>query len=243
MVVGLTIVCAAGPVFAQAQAPPPEPPKIWTVTASAGLALTSGNSDTISTNAAYDITYDPQRRNIIKSDGLFLRARTEGELTANRLGFNVRDQYSLTPRVYAFAQNQYLRDEFKDIEFLDAPTGGLGYKVFDTATTKLDIDGSVGVVWEKNPGLDVDSSGAVAAGEKLVQTLTPNTTLTQTFAGLWKMEDFDDALYTLGVSLAVAMSTHTQIKIEALDTFKNKPPLPTIRKNDVAVLMAIVYKR
>jgi putative salt-induced outer membrane protein YdiY len=208
------------PAFAQAQAPA-EPPKIWTVTASAGLALTSGNSDTTSTNAAYDITYDPQRRNIIKSDGLFLRARTEGELTANRLGFNVRDQYRLTPRWYVFAQNQYLKDEFKDIDYLVAPTGGLGYKVFDTAATKLDVDGSVGVVWEKNPGLEADSSGAIATGEKLVQTITSNTTLTQTFTGLWKMEDFEDVL----------------------DTFKNKPPLPTIRKNDVAVLMAIVYKR
>jgi putative salt-induced outer membrane protein YdiY len=229
------------PAFGQAQAPA-APPKIWTVTASAGLALTSGNSDTISTNAAYDITYDPQRRNIIKSDGLFLRARTEGDLTANRLGFNVRDQYRLTPRLYVFAQNQYLRDEFKDIEFLVAPTGGLGYKVFDTAATKLDVDGGVGLVLEKNPGLEVDSSGALAAGEKLVQALTPNTTLTQVFMGLWKMEDFEDTLFTVGVSVAVAMSERTQVKIEALDTFKNKPPLPTIQKNDVAVLMAIVYK-
>jgi hypothetical protein len=30
--------------------------------------------------------------------------------------------------------------------------------------------------------------------------------------------------------------------VEVLDTFKNKPPLATIQKNDVAVLMAIVYK-
>ena len=56
--VALALLCVAGTVFAQA-APPP-PPKIWTVTASAGLALTSGNSDTVSINAAYDILYDPQ---------------------------------------------------------------------------------------------------------------------------------------------------------------------------------------
>ena len=67
-------------VFAQAPAaPPPPPPKIWAFIASAGLALTNGNSDTISTNAAYDITYDPQRRNMVKSEGLFLRSRSEGE--------------------------------------------------------------------------------------------------------------------------------------------------------------------
>ena len=38
------------------------------------------------------------------------------------------------------------------------------------------------------------------------------------------------------------MSTRTQLKIELLDTYKNLPPLPTVQKNDVALLMAIVYK-
>ncbi|HZI81177.1 MAG TPA: hypothetical protein VFD69_16755 [Vicinamibacterales bacterium] len=33
-----------------------------------------------------------------------------------------------------------------------------------------------------------------------------------------------------------------QLKVEVLDTYKNLPPLATIKKNDVAVLMAIVYE-
>jgi putative salt-induced outer membrane protein YdiY len=67
----------------------------------------------------------------------------------------VRDEYRLSTRAFVFGQNQYLRDEFKNIDYLLAPTAGLGYKLFDTATTKLTVDGSVGGVWEKNPGLDV----------------------------------------------------------------------------------------
>jgi len=228
------------PVYAQAPANAPH--KIWTVTASAGLALTSGNSDTTSTNLGYDIVYDPQRRNIVKSDGLFLRSRSEGDLTASRVGFNIRDQYKLTPRLYVFGQNAFLKDEFKNIDYLVAPTAGVGYKLFDTPATKLDVDGSVGAVWEKNPGFDVSSTGALATGEKLIQALTSNTTLTQTFVGLWKMNDFEDALFTFGVNVAASMSTRIQLKVEALDTFKNKPPLPTIQRNDVALLMAIVYK-
>jgi hypothetical protein len=59
---------------------------------------------------------------------------------------------------------------------------------------------------------------------------------------LWKTKNFDDVLYTFGAGVAASISTRTQLKIELLDTYKNLPPLPTVQKNDVALLMAIVYK-
>ena len=209
---------------------------------SAGLALTSGNTDTSTVNAAYDLVYNPQTKNVVKSDALFLRGKTEDVLSANRVGVNARDEYSLTARTYVFGQNAFLKDEFKQIDYLIAPTAGVGYKLFDTMITKLSVDGSAGGVWEKNPGLDVSSSGAISLGEKLTQTVTKTTTVTQSIVALWKTKNFDDALYTFGVGVAAAMSTRTQLKIELLDTFKNVPPLPTVQKNDVALLMAIVYK-
>jgi len=221
----------------------PAEPKIWTVAASAGLALTHGNKDSSTVNAAYDLAYDPQTRNVVKSDALLIRGKTEGELTASRLGVNVRDEYKLHDGLFVFGQNQYLKDEFKNIDYLLAPTGGVGMRVFDTMQTKLTVDAGAGGVWEKNPGLDVRSSGAVVAGEKLIQTLTATTTLTQSVTALWKTKDWDDSLYTFGVGIAATISMRTQLKVELLDTYKSLPPLPTIQPNDVAVLMAIVYKR
>jgi putative salt-induced outer membrane protein YdiY len=220
----------------------PAEPKIWTFNASAGLALTSGNKDTSTANAAYDFIYDPQTRNVVKSDALFIRGKTDGELTASRLGVNVRDEYRVKANVFVFGQNQYLQDEFKNIDYLLAPTGGVGVKVLDTMQTKFTVDVGAGGVWEKNPGFDVRSSGAVVAGEKLTQTLTATTTLTQSVMALWKTKNWDDSLYTFGVGIAASISARTQLKFEVLDTYKNLPPIPTIKKNDVAVLMAIVYK-
>ena len=46
-------------------------------------------------------------RNVVKSDGLVIHGKTDGELTANRVGINLRDEYSLTPRLFVFGQNQY----------------------------------------------------------------------------------------------------------------------------------------
>lgn len=233
-------LAAAAPAFAQT--PPPAPPKVWTVAASAGLALTSGNTDTSTINAAYDLTYDSLKKNVVKSDALYLRGKTQGELASDRFNLNVRDMYKLNARTYVFGANQYLRDKFKNIDYLVAPTGGLGYKLLDTPESKLDVDAGVGGVWEKNPGFDIKSSGAITLGEKLTQKLTGTTTFTQSYSGLWKTKDFGDSLHNFGVGIAAAMSTRTQLKIEVLDVYKTLPPLPTIKKNDVATLLAVVYK-
>jgi putative salt-induced outer membrane protein YdiY len=238
LTIATAVLISAAPAWAQA----PAEPKIWTVNASAGLALTSGNKNTSTVNAAYDFIYDPQTRNIVKSDALLIRGKTDGELTASRFGLNVRDEFTLRNNVFVFGQNQYLRDEFKNIDWLLAPGGGVGVNVLNTMQTKFSVDAGMGGVWEKNPGFDVRSSGAVTASEKLTQTLTATTTLTQSVAALWKTKDWDDALYTFGLGVTASMSARTQLKVEVLDTYKNRPPLPTIQKNDVAVLMAIVYK-
>lgn len=237
----LAAAVLAGASPALAQAPPPEP-KIWTVAAGAGLALTSGNKDTSTVNASYDLTYDPQTRNVVKSDGLLIRGETDNEVSADRIGLNLRDEYELTDRVYVFGQNQYLRDRFKSIDYLLAPSGGVGYKLIDTTATKLGVDAGLGGVWEKNTDLDVDSSGAVTLGQKLQHALTGTTTLTESYSGLWKTGDFGDSLHVFSVGAAAAISARTQLKVELLDTYKSLPPLPTVQKNDVAILIALVYK-
>ena len=91
-----------------------------------------------------------------------------------------------------------LKDRFKNIDYLLAPTGGFGFKAINTDRTKLGIDGGV--------------------------------------------DDFDDALYTLGVGIAASMSARTPLEVELLETYKNKPPVATVQKSDVAVLMAVVFK-
>jgi putative salt-induced outer membrane protein YdiY len=226
---------------APAQIPPPEPPpKAWTTTAGVGLAVTSGNSDTSTYNMNYGFTYDPKTRNVVKSDGLLIRGKTEGILSSDRLSLNVRDEFRINGRVFVFAQNQYLRDTFKEIDYLLAPTGGIGYKLVDLEKSKLSIDAGIGNVWEKNPELPIRSSGAMTLDQTFFQAIS-STTLTQSFSGLWKVDDLDDALYRIGAGIAVSMSARTQIKIEWLDTFKNRPPAG-VEKSDVSVIMAFVFK-
>ena len=148
-------------------APPPAAPPIWTGAVSFGFGLTSGNSDTRNLNFAFDVMRDAKKKHVFKADALYLWSSLDGEDTANRLGFDTRDEYKISDRAYVYVQGQYLRDPFKAIDYLIAPTGGIGYKVVDTDPLKFSVDGGAGATWEKNPGLDVRTYGAITADEEL----------------------------------------------------------------------------
>ncbi len=247
--VAVTYCLAAAPASAQpvpvpppAPAPPPPPPGLWEGTAGAGLALTRGNSDTLTFNLAFDATRDPKTKNVLKAKGLFLRGSQDDELVANRLSFTLRDQYAVTDRSFVYGQIEYLRDTFKLIDYLVAPTVGVGYKVVDTPATTFAVDGGIGAVVEKNPDVDANTSLAITAGEKLEHQLTPTATLKHAVTALWKADDVADGLYTFSIGLATKISERLQLSCDLLDTFKNKPPTATTKKNDVALVTAVTAK-
>jgi putative salt-induced outer membrane protein len=233
-----TITCLP----ALAQTPPPQPPPPnWTGSLGAGVSLTRGNSDTTTVNVSFDTKYDPKTGTLFKAEGLYLLGRTEGEDTANRLFLQGRAEHLLTPRVFVFGQLQYTRDPFKGIDYLVAPTGGIGYKLVDTPRTQFSADTSLGAVWEKNPDTSVKTSAAWTAGEKFSYKLSETATFTESAQALWKLNDFDDGLYTFGVGLAAAITSRSQLKVEVQDTYKARPP-DGLEKNDVALLLSIVFK-
>lgn len=240
------VALMAAPASAYAQQPPARltpPVKAWTVTVSAGVALTNGNRDTSTLNAGYEMIYDPKAKNLVKSDALFLRGKTDGELSTDRLGVNTRDEYRLMDRAFVFGQLQFVRDRFKQIDYLWAPTTGFGYRLVDTAATRVSVDTGLGGVWEKDPDNDVQVSGAISIAEKLSQQLSQGATLTQSAAVLYKTNNFADALYVIGFAVTSSMTPRTQLKVEVVDTYKNRVLEPTIVNNDVALVVSLAYKR
>lgn len=232
---------AAHALAQQAAAPAPEP-GAWTGTAGAGLALTAGNSDTSTFNVSFDLTRDAKTRDVMKWTGLYLRGSQNDTLAANQLSLSFRDQHTLNARSYVFGQISCLRDTFKAIDYLVAPTVGAGYKVLDTPRTKFSIDGGLGVLWEKNTDVDVRTSAALTASEKLEHTLTATSTIKHAATALWKASDLSDGLYTFAVGLGTRISERVQLSIDLLDTFKNQPPSASVKKNDVALVTAVTAK-
>jgi putative salt-induced outer membrane protein len=241
VVAAIWSVVVTSMAFAQAPAAP-EPPPTWTGSAGAGVAVTAGNSDTMNYNLGFDITRTPQARNVMKWTGLHLRGDQNDVVVVNRTSLGFRDEYILSGRTFLFGQIDYLRDTFKLIDYLVAPTAGVGYKIIDTEPAKFAVDAGVGSISEKNPGVDVRTSAALTAGEKLQVQLTPTAVLKHATTGLWQADDLQDGLYTFSIGVATQISQRVQLSVDLLDSFKNKPPTAATKKNDVALVTAITTK-
>ena len=235
-------VAAAQPPAAPPSGRPEPPPPLWTGSAGAGFSMNRGNTDTTNLNLSFEATRDPKTRSVWKFKSLYLHGETDGALAVDRFLLDARNERALTERVYAFAAVQVLEDEFKAIDYLWAPSGGLGYKLIATPTTSLNADAGLGVKFEKNPGADRRTDAVVTFSDKLEHKLSKTASITQAFGALWKAQDFGDALYTFTAGTAAALTTRTQIKLELLDSYAARPPTPDVKSNDVALLTAFVYK-
>jgi len=91
----------------------------------------------------------------------------------------------------------------------------------------------------RNPSIRRRSTGASTT---VAHQLSATAALTENFSALYKTQDFNDALYAFSTALAASVTQRTQVKIEFLDTYKNLVA-PTIEKNDIAVIVGLVYKR
>ena len=144
------MMASVSPAVAQQPCPcPPEPPPgNWVGSAGAGFALNRGNTETTNINLTFDATYDPKKKDVWRFQGLYLRGETDGETSVDRLFLQGRYERNLTDRTFAFGQAQYLRDRFKEIDYLFATSGGIGYKLIATNAVTFSIDGGAGVSWE-----------------------------------------------------------------------------------------------
>jgi putative salt-induced outer membrane protein YdiY len=248
----LPLLAVAPRAAAQTPAPAPPPPP-WTGNAGLGFALNRGNTATTNLNATFEATHDPKTKSVWKFKGLYLHGTNNGTLALDRLQLEGRNERTLSTRVYAFGQLQFLEDEFKDIDYLFAPSAGIGYKLITTPVTSLNVDGGLGVKVEKNTTLVQNgdlvvntssrrTSAVVTASDKLEHKLSKTATITQSFGALWKAQDFGDALYTFAAGVAASLTTRTQVKVELLDTYASRTPSATVKSNDVALLTAFVYK-
>jgi putative salt-induced outer membrane protein YdiY len=224
--------CVAIPGFAQT----------WSGDFGAGLSLTRGNSDTKNFNLALNVTEKVSAKDVVKYDAFYLRADQNGALTVDRMTFGARDEYTFSPLTYGFGDVHFLRDHFKEIDYLLTPTAGVGQHLIKEKDLDLAVEGGLGFAIEKDSGLARETSGALTAKQLLTWKFSPTATIGEIASGLWKTKSLGDALYHVEGSLASDLTAKSQLKVSAMDDYKTRPPKAGIKKNDISIIAALVMK-
>src|SRR4029077_16200710 len=94
----LTILMALVTMNAFAEDPPVV--KEWNTSIGAGLAITSGNTDTKNYNLAFATKYDPKTRFVFKAEALYLRGDSNGVTQVDKASLDARGEYSLSDRTF-----------------------------------------------------------------------------------------------------------------------------------------------
>jgi putative salt-induced outer membrane protein YdiY len=135
-----------------------------------------------------------------------------------------------------------LRDPFKAISYLVAPLAGAGYRVIKSDIRNLTIDVAVGGVIESNTVAGRSSSGAIKSGENFDWAISPTSKFTQQLTGLWKTNDFADALYHFDAGVAATVATRMELKVAYAYDYKNRPVPTNLKKGDSALFAALLFK-
>jgi putative salt-induced outer membrane protein len=239
----LLVLLASAPALAQQPCPCPEPPPPpLQGSLSAGLAITTGNTDTSNFNLGFNLVYDPKTHILFRADGFYLRSTNNGAATADKGSASFRLEYTVSDRIYAFAQVGYLRDQFKNVLYLITPMAGGGYYLLKQKDLELTADASVGGAFESDSGYAATNSGAFSLGQGFAWKISPNATFTETASGLWKTNHASDAFYHFEMSVAASITKASQLKISYLVDIKSRPNPDTLKKTDTALIAAFVYK-
>jgi putative salt-induced outer membrane protein YdiY len=220
----------------------PPPAKEWNSSIGAGLAITSGNTDTKNYNLAFATKYDPKTRFVFKADALYLRGDSNGVTQVDKASLDARGEYSLSDRTFAFVEVSYLRDPFKDVNYFVAPLAGGGYRIIHSDKENLTVDGALGAELESNAGDGRSSGGAAKAGQNFDWALSPTSKVTEKLTGIWKTSDFGDAFYHFDAGLTTTVATRLELKLAYVYDYKTKPTSASVKKGDSALFVALLVK-
>ena len=88
----------------------------------------------------------------------------------------------------------------------------------------------------------METSGSVNAGQSFTYKLSEGTAFNQVLTGLWEMDDLGDSLYQFVIGVATSLTSHSELKVEFVDDYKNAPSAAGVRKNDTAFVTTFLFK-
>jgi len=173
------LLAAAGSAVAADEAKSP-----WTSSAELGYVTTSGNTNTTSLNAKFDIAYEVEKwKHIGHAETLQSKTRNDttgqDEETAHKSLATYQADYKFTDLDYAFGLLSYEDDRFSGFEYQAKAVLGYGRKIIFNENTTLNLEGGPGDRRYKPDMMPSEDDGFIYLAAKYLWNITPTSKFTE----------------------------------------------------------------
>lgn len=211
----------------------------WEKTASAGLTLTKGNSDTL----------------LATADILATRKWTQDELSLGASGSYGEDSdvknnetlrgfgqwnHLFTERFYGYLRLEALHDAVADVEYRVTLSPGVGYYFIKNETTRLSGEVGPGVVFEKQ-GRDEDIYLTARVAERFEHKFSDRAKIWQSLEFLPQVDDFENYIINAEVGVEASLTKKLSLRVLAQDTYDNRPAAGR-KANDIKLVSGVAWK-
>ncbi len=215
----------------------------WGGVVDTGLALATGNTQTLTFNFSGKAARTTAKDKISAYGlSLFSRNSTTGTAitTASLVGGGTRYDFNLNDKWFAFGQLDLLHDRFQELDLRIVPAGGVGYRAIRTPTTTLDLTAGGSVNKEFfTTGLS-RTSGEVLLGEAYSHKFGKVTTLTESLQFFPNVTDFGEfrSVFNLGLNTQLTHLLSWQISFANL--YLSNPP-PGVKTTDTILTTGLRF--
>lgn len=218
----MMLSCLLGaPCRVGAQPAPDEDPPL-AGTASFGLTVTDGNSQTLSLNFGGRISYTLAKHTWAFSTNV-LRTRDSGEVKANKGSLTLRYDYEPSERVYVTTQMAASYNRPAGIERRLSPGLGLGYDMVRAESTRLSLDGGLNWVGERFTDDTRENSVYFNLAQEFRLRVNETTDLAQRLTYSPRPENLGDYLIQGSLTLTTRVWKLLGIKTEISDDYDSTP--------------------
>lgn len=217
----------------------------WESSISAGLTLTSGNSDTLLTTAAVGTQRKtPVNEYTFSAD----MAYGKSDSIKNVETYHLLGQYNhlFSERAFGYLRGEFVRDTIADLRYRVTVSPGAGYYFLKETNTTLAGEVGPGVVF-RDQGGDHKTFATLRVAERFEHKFAPGTRVWQSVEFLPEVDKLQNYIINAELGAEAALSKSLSLRVVLSDTYNSEPAfdqtlLQPKKRNDVKIVSGIVYK-
>jgi putative salt-induced outer membrane protein YdiY len=219
----------------------------WQNTATAGLTLARGNTDTTLASLSLDSAKKWAHSDLhLEADAIYGDSKVPGNsastTTADAEHSFAQYNQNFTDRFYAYGRAEGMHDAIADIEYRLTLTPGAGYYFIKNKTADFSLEGGPGFITEKL-GDQTSSYVTLRIAEKSHYRISEHAKAWETIEFLPQVDNFNNYIVNAEAGIEAGLNKSNKLALRTVidDSYDNVPAAGRL-KNDLKLIAGITYK-